>query len=72
MSDWVDVSPVSEFGDGKSRLIEVNESRIAVFNLQGDFFAMFALRKKSFSELDGDGIDIAGKQFTVFGQGFRH
>ena len=38
--DWIDVATVDELGPGKSHFIEVGDVTIAVFNLDGEFFAL--------------------------------
>ena len=38
--DWTDVVTVEELGPGKSHFIEVGEITIAVFNLDGEYFAV--------------------------------
>ena len=40
MTGWFDVAPASEFGSGQSRLIDVDNVMVAVFNLDGDFYAI--------------------------------
>jgi 3-phenylpropionate/trans-cinnamate dioxygenase ferredoxin subunit len=39
-STWLDVAPVEELGPGKSHFIEVGDVTIAVFNLDGEYFAL--------------------------------
>ncbi|MBM2829722.1 MAG: ferredoxin [Gammaproteobacteria bacterium] len=40
MSDWIDVAPKAEFGPGQSRLIDTDDVMIAVFNLNGEYYAI--------------------------------
>ena len=40
MSEWVLVARVGEIAPGQYRLIEIDEVPIAVFNLEGEFFAI--------------------------------
>ena len=40
MSDWVDVAPASDFPPGGSRVVDVDDAMIAVFNLGGEYFAI--------------------------------
>lgn len=40
MSDWVRVAAVGEIGPGEYKLIEIDEVPIAVFNLDGEYFAI--------------------------------
>ena len=40
MSQWIDVAPADSFGPGQSRLINIDDVYIAVFNLDGEYFAI--------------------------------
>jgi 3-phenylpropionate/trans-cinnamate dioxygenase ferredoxin component len=40
MSDWVDVAPASELAPGAWRCVDVNGSQVAVFNLDGGYYAI--------------------------------
>lgn len=40
MSDWTDVAGVDEIGPGENRVVEVDGALIAVFNLDGEFYAI--------------------------------
>lgn len=40
MSKWINVAPVDEFTVGKSQLVETENTEIAVFNLDGKYFAI--------------------------------
>jgi 3-phenylpropionate/trans-cinnamate dioxygenase ferredoxin subunit len=40
MADFVKVARVDEIGPGQARLIEVKGKQIALFNINGDFFAI--------------------------------
>ena len=40
MSEWVQVAGVGEIALGKYKLIEIDEVPIAVFNLEGEFYAI--------------------------------
>ena len=40
MSDWIDVARVDEFPPGQRRIINVDDVLIAVFNLDGQFYAI--------------------------------
>ena len=40
MAGWFDVAPESEFGPGQSRLVEVDNVMVAVFNLDGELYAI--------------------------------
>jgi 3-phenylpropionate/trans-cinnamate dioxygenase ferredoxin subunit len=40
MSEWVDVARVDEFKTGTRHVVDVEDVMIAVFNLEGDFYAI--------------------------------
>ncbi len=41
MSDWIDVSPVEEFGEGQARIIDLDDdTTVAVFNIRGTYYAI--------------------------------
>jgi 3-phenylpropionate/trans-cinnamate dioxygenase ferredoxin subunit len=40
MSDWISVAPASEFPPGTHRVVDVDGAQVAVFNLDGDYFAI--------------------------------
>jgi 3-phenylpropionate/trans-cinnamate dioxygenase ferredoxin subunit len=54
---WTDVAPAAGFQAGGSRLIEVDGRRIAVFNLEGEYFAMEDVCSHDGSPLLGCGLD---------------
>ncbi len=39
-SEWIDVVAAEELGPGKSHFIDIDDLTIAVFNLQGKYFAV--------------------------------
>lgn len=40
MADWVDVAPKEELTPGSSRVVQVDGAMIAVFNLDGEYYAI--------------------------------
>ena len=40
MSDWVDVAKLEEFPPGERRIVDVDDVQIAVFNLDGEYYAI--------------------------------
>jgi 3-phenylpropionate/trans-cinnamate dioxygenase ferredoxin subunit len=40
MSDWIDVARLDEFTPGCSRLVDVEDVMVAVFNIDGEFHAI--------------------------------
>ena len=40
MSEWVDVAPATELPPGSRRVVSVDNVQIAVFNLDGEYYAI--------------------------------
>lgn len=40
MSDWIDVAPQNEFTIGSWRSVDIDGTQIAVFNLDGSYYAI--------------------------------
>jgi 3-phenylpropionate/trans-cinnamate dioxygenase ferredoxin component len=40
MSNWVNVAPADKFPPGSYRTVEIDGAEIAVFNVDGDYFAI--------------------------------
>lgn len=40
MSDWIDVADVNDFPPGTAKLVDVDDTMIAVFNLDGEYYAI--------------------------------
>jgi 3-phenylpropionate/trans-cinnamate dioxygenase ferredoxin component len=58
-SGWADVAPAPEFGPGQSRLVELDGLMIAVFNLDGRYYAMEDVCTHDGSPLLGSGLETA-------------
>jgi 3-phenylpropionate/trans-cinnamate dioxygenase ferredoxin subunit len=75
MADWTDVAPQSEFGPGQSRLVNVNGTEVAVFNLQGEYFAIEDVCSHDGSPMLGCGLEpqevLAGDQIICPRHGAR-
>jgi 3-phenylpropionate/trans-cinnamate dioxygenase ferredoxin subunit len=56
MAGWFDVAPESEFGPGQSRLVNVDNVMIAVFNLDGDLYAIEDICSHDGSSMLGCGL----------------
>ena len=55
MSGWTDVAAAAEFPPGEWRTVEVEDTLIAVFNLDGDYHAVENLCTHDYAELtDGE------------------
>ena len=40
MSNWFDVAKVDEFPPGSGRLVDMDDTMVAVFNIDGEYFAI--------------------------------
>lgn len=40
MSDWINIEPTEIFGSGQARLIDLEDVQIAVFNIDGEYYAI--------------------------------
>ncbi len=40
MAEWIDVAPAREFAPGTSRSVEVDGTPVAVFNVDGGYYAL--------------------------------
>jgi 3-phenylpropionate/trans-cinnamate dioxygenase ferredoxin component len=57
MSHWSDVAPVNEFGPGQSRLVNIEGVEIAVFNLDGQYYAIEDVCSHDGSPMLGCGLE---------------
>jgi len=57
MTKWIDIAPVSEFAPNTSRSVTVAETAIAVFNLDGGFYAIEDACTHDYKALCGGLID---------------
>jgi 3-phenylpropionate/trans-cinnamate dioxygenase ferredoxin subunit len=72
MSDWIDVAGTAELTPGSIRVVDADGTRIAVFNVDGDYFALEDVCTHDGGELasgclDGDVIVCPrhGARFSV-------
>ncbi|MEE8321143.1 MAG: non-heme iron oxygenase ferredoxin subunit [Gammaproteobacteria bacterium] len=56
MAGWFDVAPESELGPGQSRLVNIDTIMVAVFNLDGDFYAIEDICSHDGSPMLGCGL----------------
>ncbi|MGD8498686.1 MAG: non-heme iron oxygenase ferredoxin subunit [Chromatiales bacterium] len=55
MSDWVDVAPAGELGPNEHRVVDVDEVAVAVFNIDGKYYAVEDLcSHEEYPIADGD------------------
>lgn len=57
MSDWVTVAPIAELLPGARRIVDVDDVRIAVFNLGGEFYAIEDICTHDYAPLDKAKVD---------------
>lgn len=57
MDDWVDVAPATDIDAGDFRVVDIDDTLIAVFNVQGKFYAIEDLCTHDGEELTGGPID---------------
>ena len=57
MSDWVDVAGVEAFPPGEHRLVDVDDVPVAVFNLEGEYFAIEDVCTHDYGQLTGGCIE---------------
>jgi 3-phenylpropionate/trans-cinnamate dioxygenase ferredoxin subunit len=56
MSDWVDVVDQSELGPGQTKLVDMDETMVAVFNIDGEYYAIEDICTHDGSPLLGCGL----------------
>ena len=61
MSDWVDVAPEGSISNGRCKVIDVDGDMVAVYNLDGEYFAIEDIcthdgGELASGELDGDQV----------------
>jgi len=57
MADWVDVARADDFKPGGSKVVDVDDVQIAVFNLDGEYFAIEDVCTHDYATLAGGKID---------------
>ena len=57
MSDWVDVAQASEIEPGGYRVVELEDTDVVVFNLDGEFYALEDVCTHDGAELSGGSIE---------------
>ena len=72
MSDWIEVAAVDEFPAGTSRVVDVDGTMVAVFNLDGEYYAIEDICTHDGGELasgDREGEEIVcprhGARFNI-------
>nr|VFJ45064.1 MAG: 3-phenylpropionate/trans-cinnamate dioxygenase ferredoxin subunit [Candidatus Kentron sp. DK]VFJ52615.1 MAG: 3-phenylpropionate/trans-cinnamate dioxygenase ferredoxin subunit [Candidatus Kentron sp. DK] len=54
---WITIAPVDDFAPNSSRTVTVEGTRIAVFNLNGEFHAMEGICTHEYKTLEGGTIE---------------
>lgn len=57
MSDWVDVAAAEELAPGQFRVVDVDDVAIAVFNIEGEYFAIEDVCTHDQGELTGGVVE---------------
>ena len=57
MADWTDVAPAEEIAPGNYRVVDVEDVQIAVFNIDGDFYAIEDVCTHDYETLTGGCIE---------------
>ena len=57
MSEWTDVAPVEELAPGDYRVVDIDDALIAVFNIDGEFFAIEDVCTHDYETLTGGCIE---------------
>lgn len=69
MGEWVDVAPAKDFQPGTSRRLDVDDVAIAVFNLDGEYYAVEDLCTHDYSPLEGG--EVQGEEIICPRHGAR-
>jgi len=59
MSDWINIDSDESFGHSETRLVDVDDVMVAVFNLEGKYFAIEDVCTHDGSPMLGCGLDPA-------------
>ena len=57
MSDWTDVAATDEFGSGQYRVVDLGDTAVAVFDLDGEYFAIEDVCTHDFGILTGGCVE---------------
>jgi len=69
MSDWIDVAPQRDFAIGECRSLDVDGTQVAVFNLDGEYYAIEDQCTHDGGTLTGGALD--GEQIVCPRHGAR-
>src|SRR5579872_1587473 len=57
MSDWISVAAVSDFPSGTWRTVDIDDTSIAVFNIEGQYYAIANICTHDGGSLSGGRLD---------------
>lgn len=57
MSDWVDVAKLDEFESGAFRVVELEDTNVAVFNIEGEIYAIEDVCTHDYGQLTGGSVE---------------
>ena len=57
INEWLTVARVEEFGPGERRVVEVDDTQILVFNLEGQWYAIEDVCTHDGGKLAGGGVE---------------
>ena len=57
MNDWTNVAATDDLGSGEYRVVEIDDTAIAVFNLDGEYFAIEDVCTHDFGTLTGGCVE---------------
>jgi 3-phenylpropionate/trans-cinnamate dioxygenase ferredoxin subunit len=57
MSDWIDVAPENELAPGSFRVVDVEDTSVAVFNLDGAYYAIEDVCTHDYGQLTGGSVE---------------
>lgn len=69
MGQWVDVARVEDFTPGTWRQVEVDDAVVAIFNLDGDYYAIENVCTHDYSTLTGG--EVEGEEIVCPRHGAR-
>ena len=69
MTEWIDVAPVASLAPGAYKVVDIDDVEIAVFNVDGDFYALEDVCTHDGEKLTGG--PVQGDQVTCPRHGAR-
>ena len=69
MTEWIDVAPVASLAPGDYKVVDIDDVEIAVFNVDGDFYALQDVCTHDGEKLTGG--PVQGDQVTCPRHGAR-